>query len=313
MTDVLMSSPHIELLTKLRGVPTRRRVTPVQAPDRYNPLDPKEIGRSLREKLEQQEALTFPPEKFAGAGLYAIYWAGDHPLYARLRGTFVPLYVGKAEAGNSSYGFEPDYTRDKLWRRIEKHSKSVSEVSRTDEADTLNLTDFRVRFLCLEDAWIVLGERALLAEYRPVLWNTIMNGFGSNPPGTARRNARSVWDTVHPGRERAGYLPNRGLTLEEMLARIARGIDISLMPSGPEKETAISQLQAERPPVIWAPAKSRDSDKRMRVADPERFNREVERMGITVEPVDYRVVGADEVEDEAEAALDDGLEAASED
>ncbi|WP_169313862.1 Eco29kI family restriction endonuclease [Stackebrandtia nassauensis] len=257
-------------------------------PERFNPLDPTQIGKLLREKLEEQSPHPFPPGRFLGAGLYAIYWVGDFPLYAPLRDSNVPVYVGKAEAGSSSYGYEPDYGTDKLWERIDKHARSVSEVEMSSDA-TISRADFRVRFLSLEDAWIVLGERALFREYRPVLWNAIMNGFGSNPPGGARKNARSVWDTIHPGRARAGEWPNRSFTKDEMLSFVERGIEISLMHESARREAALSVLRENRPPVIWAPAKKSDPDKRNRIFDEGRFFSEVERMGLTIDPSDYRV------------------------
>ena len=130
----------------------------------------------------------------------------------------VPVYVGKAEAGNSSYGEPTDENGFQLFKRMVKHSKSVIEAN-----VNLSTDDLRVRHLPLDDAWIVLGERALLRAYRPVLWNTIMPGFGANPPGTDRRNARSIWDTVHPGRPRAGRLCNRRFTLDEQARTYLEG------------------------------------------------------------------------------------------
>jgi hypothetical protein len=197
---------------------------PLPKPDRFNPLDPDSIGTMLRERLEKNDPQSFPPQPFRGAGLYALYYVGDtiqeyRPLVDEFNlGRGIPVYVGKAEAGSSNYRYGPDYDATKLYKRIEKHANSISEVERINGEQNLRLTDFRVRFLSLDDAWIVLGERALLRAYRPVLWNTIVNGFGSNPPGTARTNARSVWDTMHPGRDRAGQMPNRVMTLVEMRA-----------------------------------------------------------------------------------------------
>lgn len=203
---------------------------------------------------------------------------------AFLAGHHIPVYVGKAEAGNSKYGQEPDYNTTNLYDRIAKHAKSVAEVEHSDGGD-LALGDFRVKFLCLDDAWIVLGERALLRAYRPVLWNTIVSGFGSNPPGTARTNARSVWDTIHPGRDRAGLLPNRSLTLDEMKARIIEGVRISLISDNESRDARLESLN--RPSTIWSPPRKGDPDKRIIVRDEVRFLMEVKRMGL--ESLQYRV------------------------
>jgi hypothetical protein len=99
---------------------------------------------------------------------------------------------------------------------------------------------------------------------------------------------------MHPGRERAGLLPNRGLTLDEMKERIRKGIDVSLMRDEPARDTHLEWLKKNRPPVIWAPAKKNaTSDKRIRVSDERRFLAEIERLGVEVP--EYRLVSADEI------------------
>ncbi|WP_081809621.1 Eco29kI family restriction endonuclease [Amycolatopsis keratiniphila] len=261
-----------------------RKLEHLPKPRRFNPLDPAAIGTLLRERLEQEQPHSFPPAPFRGAGLYALYYIGARvaeyrPLTeAFTAGHQIPVYVGKAAAGNSNYGQEPDYDNTNLYDRIAKHAKSVSEVENSGIRGNLALKDFRVKFLCLDDAWIVLGERALLRAYRPVLWNTIVNGFGSNEPGTARANARSVWDTMHPGRGRAGPLPHRGLTLDEMKARVAEGVRISLISDNESRDARLDALP--RPSTIWVPAKKLDPDKRIWVRDEDRFLSEVKRMGL---------------------------------
>ncbi|MFE5565476.1 Eco29kI family restriction endonuclease [Amycolatopsis japonica] len=269
---------------------SRREPENLPRPRRFNPLDPAAIGTLLREKLEQETPHSFPPAPFRGAGLYALYYIGSRvteyqPLAkAFLTGLHIPVYVGKAEAGNSNYGHEPNYDATNLYDRIAKHAKSVAEVEYSNGGD-LALNDFRVKFLCLDDAWIVLGERALLRAYRPVLWNTIVSGFGSNPPGTARTNARSVWDTMHPGRDRAGLLPHRSLTLDEMRARVMEGVRISLISDNGARDARLESLT--RPTTIWSPPRKGDPDQRIIVRDEIRFLAEVERMGL--ENLQYRV------------------------
>ena len=147
-------------------------------------------------------------------GLYALYYVGDLPIYSTLKqhDPPVPIYVGKAEAGSSSYGRPLSGTdATKLSNRIKDHARSIRQAT-----ENLRTEDFRVRYLVLSDAWIVLGESALLQAYYPVLWNTFVTGFGSNAAGTDRRNGRSIWDTLHGGRPRAGRLPpNRSYTRPE--------------------------------------------------------------------------------------------------
>jgi hypothetical protein len=262
-------------------------------PEIYDPLALGNLQTMLREELEARPRAEFPPDPFRGAGLYALYYVGELGIYAPLVETDreVPVYVGKAEAGNSSYGEPTDENGFQLFDRVVKHSISVEEA-------TINLKtdDFCVRYLPLDDAWIVLGERALLRAYRPVLWNTLMPGFGANPPGTARRNARSIWDTVHPGRLRAGGLCNRRFTLGEMHERIAMGVRIALMDEGPERDKAVKELKAFRRPQIWKPAK-RSSDQII-VGDEPRFLAEMERLG--EQPPEYVLAGADQADQEAD-------------
>jgi hypothetical protein len=249
---------------------------------KFDPLSLDLLSRNLREGLEATDRLPFPPPVlFPGAGLYALYYVGEHELYRRLKGTDIPVYVGKAEAGNSSYGDPSDDVQPKLYRRIaEKHAVSVDEVTRG--LGNIRCEDFEVRYLNLDDVWIVLGERALLRAYAPVLWNTIMPGFGANPPGTARRNARSVWDSLHPGRPRAGSLCSRRYTRQEMSARVARAIDISLMPDGSSRQDTLDRLRAERANMIWSPAKKDEKDKRPRVFRVEAFLAENQAIGTDV-------------------------------
>jgi hypothetical protein len=233
---------------------------------KFDPLAMALLGRNLRLALEEQDLVPFPPlEPFPGAGLYALYYRGDFDLYKGLDGGRRPIYVGKAEAGNSSYGDPSDELSPKLYKRIaEKHAASVREVETA--GGNLRLADFEVRYLRLDDVWIVLGERALLRAYAPVLWNTVMPGFGANPPGTARRSARSVWDTIHPGRPRAGHLCNRRFTRSEMEGRVRRAVELSLMEPGPDRDEALKAFRAEKASMIWSPPKKGARDgRRLRV------------------------------------------------
>jgi hypothetical protein len=236
-----------------------------QRPDeKFDPLRLDILSQNLKNALDQCSRTTFPPaERFGGAGLYALYYKGNLPFYINLQNEDIPIYVGKAEAGNSSYGDPSSEDEPKLYNRIAKHARSIQEV--TNAGGNLSVNDFDVRYLLLDDVWIVLGERALLRTYTPVLWNTLMPGFGANPPGTARQNARSIWDTIHPGRPRAGGICNRSYTHSEMEYRIKRGVDISLMPGGPDRDRALRTLRSQRAQMIWSPARSGETDTRLRV------------------------------------------------
>lgn len=251
--------------------------------EKFDPLRLDIISENLRQALGERRRVPFPPsERFSGAGLYALYYKGPLPIYATLRDGDIPVYVGKAEAGNSSYGDPPDEGRPKLYDRIAKHARSIQEV--TDSGGDIRVADFEVRYLLLDDIWIVLGERALLRTYAPVLWNTLMPGFGANPPGTARQNARSIWDTIHLGRPRAGEVCNRRFTRSEMEDRIRRGINISFMDEGTRRQAALADLRAERVQMIWSPPRKRARDPRLRVFRVDAFERENAAIGSSITP-----------------------------
>ncbi|MFF4988967.1 Eco29kI family restriction endonuclease [Streptosporangium saharense] len=183
----------------------------------YNPLDEKNLAQSVADALERERVHCLPPVPFAGPGLYALYYVGDFELYAPLgemcrRGAqpeglsigpeAVPIYVGKAAAGGSRHGNLKSLKDKTLSDRIRKHTRSIEAA-----ASTLKAQDFRVRYLRVKDIWIPLGEYGLLQRYTPI-WNRVLDGFGNNDPGRGRSDqARSPWDTLHPGRSWAEKLP----------------------------------------------------------------------------------------------------------
>ncbi|MBI3910902.1 MAG: Eco29kI family restriction endonuclease [Armatimonadetes bacterium] len=151
-----------------------------------------------------------PPSRFAGNGLYALYYCGEFADYAPVASPdcTTPIYVGKAikarGRGEDVYG------------RLQEHAES------TRHADNLRLEDFRCRYLVVEPVWVVLGEHLLLMRYHP-LWNDVVKGFGIHDPGRAGRGTqrRSRWDTLHPGRRFAEGRPPNNKTEEQIRALIA--------------------------------------------------------------------------------------------
>ncbi|MDA0564660.1 Eco29kI family restriction endonuclease [Streptomonospora sp. S1-112] len=253
----------------------------VMTPTHFNPLDIDLLSRNLRAEMDVRPRVPLDAvEPFPGAGLYALYYTGDLPIYERLRDMNVPIYVGRAEAGNSSYGEPPNESYPKLFKRISDHRKSINE------ADNLDASDFDVRHLILDDIWIILGERALLRTYRPVLWNTLMTGFGSNHPGGGRKNARSIWDSIHPGRKRAAkLLCNRKYSRSEMEQVIADAIDISFQDEGQQRERALSDLKNRPAKKIWQ--ESTEKTKPIRVFREHVFREENKRFGVDISGVDW--------------------------
>ena len=183
---------------------------PVLSP--FNPLDKRNLAESVTDAMLARPVFPLPPAPFIGAGIYAIYYTGDFPLYSEIasrnRGdAFVqPIYVGKAVPAGARKGglgldAEPGLA---LYNRLCDHAKSVSE------AKNLESNSFFCRFLAVDDIWIPLAESLLIERFQP-LWNGILDGFGNHDPGKGRYNQqKSPWDTLHPGRVWADRLQPNG-------------------------------------------------------------------------------------------------------
>ena len=74
-------------------------------------------------------------------------------------------------------------------------------------AQNLNVADFECRYLVVKSAWQNTAETYLINGFMPV-WNDevgICFGIGKHGDSAAtRKNTRSPWDTLHPGRKWAG-------------------------------------------------------------------------------------------------------------
>ena len=196
-------------------------------PTPYNPLDKINLGISVADAMLRQPVSPLPPaEPFLGAGIYAIYYTGPFEAYeavaARNRRNRYgwPIYVGKAvpagaRKGGFGLGLKPG--RD-LYKRLREHAESV------EEAENLDLADFRCRFLVVDDIWIPLGESLLIQRFSPV-WNKVVDGYGNHDPGKGRYNQqRSPWDVVHPGREWATRCAENKRSRENILASVGEFI-----------------------------------------------------------------------------------------
>ena len=168
----------------------------------FNPLDKENLGKSVSAAILSQPVVSMNDLKdFLGAGVYAIYYKGDFPLYepiARANETdFVqPIYAGKAVPQGARKGnvVLDSLSGNDLYKRLCDHRKSIAA------ATNLDVKDFFCRFLIVDDIWIPLGESVLIQQTKP-LWNNVVDGFGNHDPGSGRGNQqRSPWDMLHPGR-----------------------------------------------------------------------------------------------------------------
>jgi hypothetical protein len=190
----------------------------------FNPLAKTNLGISVADALLQNDPYPLPPpEPFRGAGIYAIYYRGNFPLYRPLTqlnqaAPEYPIYVGKAvppgaRKGGFGLGEDPGQV---LYGRLIEHSQSILATN------TLTLDDFVCRFLVVDDIWIPLGEALLIERFQP-LWNRELDGFGNHDPGSKRYTGKKpTWDVIHPGRTWADKCAPNARSADEIRARITR-------------------------------------------------------------------------------------------
>lgn len=204
----------------------------------YDPLSLPALGASLVRELNERPLHALPPdERFAGCGVYALYYVGDFGPYQPLveRGVDeegrprVPIYVGKAVPSGSRKGATEEFRitdQDKIHSRLREHASTV------EDAHNLDLDGFRCRYLITAPVWIRLAESVAVNEYRP-LWNSVIDGFGIHDPGSGRYDQRrSMWDTLHPGRSWAERLQDREESTEEIAEQAAEFLAGSLPARG---------------------------------------------------------------------------------
>lgn len=208
----------------------------------FNPLDKKNLGISVADALLVKEAyLLPPPDAFVGAGIYAIYYRGNFPPYCRVSqanngaAREMPIYVGKAvPAGARRGGLGLDISPGTvLHRRLCEHARSI------EQAVNLEIDDFYCRYLVVDDIWIPLGESLLIEQFQPI-WNCVIDGFGNHDPGSGRRRQqKSPWDVIHPGRLWADVLQPNSKSREAILE------NLDLFLSGGPAETVTAPLADE--------------------------------------------------------------------
>lgn len=189
----------------------------------YNPLDKKNLGVSVADAMLARPIGPLPPEeKFLGAGIYALYYSGDHSAYRAIAvkdeegSPTVPIYVGKAvPQGARKGGFGLNLPAGAvLYNRLTEHAESIKSTK------NLSLNHFACRYLVVDDIWIPLGENLLIEMFSPI-WNRLLDGFGNHAPGKGRyQQQRSPWDVLHPGRAWAEKLQAHSKTENELLKSI---------------------------------------------------------------------------------------------
>lgn len=184
------------------------------------------VDKAIRFLIQSPVCSLPPPSQFIGSGVYALYYVGDSPLYARLvrlnrQGYVLPIYVGRTvPPGWRAARVKRSETPD-LYRRLGEHARSVEQVG-------LSSGDFRCQFMILsgtEGDLVVPVEAELIRRFRP-LWNSVVDGFGNHDPGRGRSNqARSEWDVLHPERSWADRLTGQSPRREDILKRVEQYLD----------------------------------------------------------------------------------------
>lgn len=134
--------------------------------------------------------------RFYGSGIYAIYYRGKEiPSYRPLSGSETPIYVGKAVPVDR----QADITEKQgpaLYKRLNEHLKSIRNGG-------LPPSEFEVRFATVQSGMESAVEDFMIRLFKPI-WNKetkICFGIGKHGDSAdTRKNKRSPWDTMHPGR-----------------------------------------------------------------------------------------------------------------
>jgi hypothetical protein len=252
------------------AVEEARAVTdPIKMPrSTFDPSDPKVVGRMVSIALIAQPLIPLAEVRPAyGSGVYAIYYRGQHPLYAGISGSETPIYVGKADPASD----EASVTREqgaRLTARLLEHAGTIATAEAYVDCLPSHLSPIRLadfvcrRLVCATNAQLV-AEKHLIRTFWPV-WNSETKAcWGMSKHGDAagtRANKRSPWDIVHPGR--AWALDDR---LQDSLSpeEIQKRIDSTLVKVPPRRDHSalleemltafrqdnIAAVEMEEPPV----------------------------------------------------------------
>lgn len=187
---------------------TRAGLDPIKEPGAsFDPTNPDTAGRLVALALIAQDRV--PMDRIArtyGSGVYAIYYQGNHPAYAGVSGTETPISVGKADPKQADARTAREQG-PQLYGRLADHRRMIRTVGEYATANglpnPLHVEDFQCRRLvCATNAQLV-AERHLIGTFRPIWNNEVGLCWGISKHGDAaktRKNKRSPWDVMHPGR-----------------------------------------------------------------------------------------------------------------
>lgn len=169
-----------------------RRTDAIKMPDAvFDPGNPETVGMFVALALACQPKRSLGDiHDFYGAGVYAVYYVGAFAAYAPVSGTETPVYVGQAIT-STARGTD-------LVKRLLEHRKNIERAT-----GSIDASGFEYRALVVQRGWESGAENFLINLFKPI-WNKqtkILYGFGKHGDSSdTRRNKRSPWDTLHPGR-----------------------------------------------------------------------------------------------------------------
>lgn len=184
---------------------TAARLDPIREPSSlFDPADPDTAGRLVVLALLAQPRV--PLDLIArtyGAGVYAIYYCGNHPFYSSISRTETPIYVGKADP-KESHARTAREQGDRLYGRLKDHRKIIRQAEsygmERHASHPLKISDFECRRLVTVTNAQLVAEKHLINLFRPV-WNSDVDvcwGISKHGDREGRSNTRSPWYVVHP-------------------------------------------------------------------------------------------------------------------
>jgi hypothetical protein len=255
-----------ELRTQLDRVASS--LDPIREPATwFDPADLSTAGRLVAAALlaQPKTPLELVPRSY-GAGVYAIYYNGDHPAYAPLAGSESPIYVGKADPDVSS-AKSPREQGERLFKRLADHRKAIRSVQDYALANglpsPLRIKDFECRRLVTATNAQFLAERHLIDLFQPV-WNSdtkICWGISMHGDTTGRNNDRPPWHVLHPG---AKWALRDNIVDSRPVGRIVTDIEnhFAAYPAYRDRDAIIEQFMegfAQDPMAATAPVADEDA------------------------------------------------------
>ena len=125
----------------------------------FDPANPYTAGRLVAVALLAQPRVPLDLISRSYDGVYAIYYKGDHPIYASISGTETPIYVGKADP-SSGTASSPREQGQTLYGRLADHRKVLRTVERWGQGKNYEPPEHPIRIADFECRRLVTATNA---------------------------------------------------------------------------------------------------------------------------------------------------------